>query len=197
MRPINAQRAGATEAACAAQSDHVRPVASRRSLLAAAAWATTPGAVAFLTPGKAWAQVDPRIDGTQLPDAQGRARAVFDGRAAATLVDFWASWCTPCRLSFPWMNDLHDRLVPRGLRIVAVNVDTQRADAERFLARYPARFEVLYDPAGHLPARLALRGMPSSFLLDAAGRVRWTHAGFRTSEAPALEARIVQALPPP
>jgi cytochrome c biogenesis protein CcmG, thiol:disulfide interchange protein DsbE len=173
----------------------MRPDGVRRSLLASLTASGAIGTLTALGGRAAWAAADARIAGALLPDAAGQPRALFDGRAAATLLDFWASWCAPCRQSFPWMNDLHDRHSTRGLRIVAVNVDAQRADAERFLARYPARFDVLYDPAAELPKRLAIKGMPSSLLLDAAGRVRWTHTGFRPSEAPALESRILQALP--
>jgi cytochrome c biogenesis protein CcmG, thiol:disulfide interchange protein DsbE len=189
-----------------------RLVTTRRTVLAALARAGTPAGVALLagrpvladtkadtnpnTVANTAASPDARIVGTRLPNADGQLQDVVDGRATATLVDFWASWCTPCRLSFPWMNDLHARLSSRGLRIVAVNLDANREDADRFLARYPARFEVLYDAKGELAKRLALRGMPSSLLLSATGRLRWTHTGFRSSEAAALEARIVEALAP-
>lgn len=162
-------------------------------------WMARPAClVAVLLAGAppARAAPDPLIAGVVLPDAAGLPRPLHDGRAAATLVDFWASWCTPCRQSFPWMNGLHDALAPRGLRIVAVNLDTRRDDADRFLARHPARFEVLYDPAGDSARRLALRAMPSSLLLDAGGRILGRHAGFRPSEADALAARVRAALPP-
>jgi cytochrome c biogenesis protein CcmG, thiol:disulfide interchange protein DsbE len=173
------------------------PDQGRRRCVASVLGLGLPAGLGLLVAGHArGAEADPRLASVQLPDAAGRLRPVFDGQAAATLVDFWASWCTPCRQSFPWMNSLVDRLAGRGLRIVAVNLDVQRADADRFLQRHPARFEVVYDPAGDLARRVAVRGMPSSLLLDASGRVRWSHTGFRPSEAPSLEARITQALPP-
>ncbi len=135
-----------------------------------------------------------RLAALELPDAAGRAQPVFLPTAAATWVDFWASWCTPCRLSFPWMNGLHDTLAPRGLRIVAINLDARRADAERFLAAHPARFLCLFDTAADSARRFAVRGMPSSYLFGRRGELIASHVGFRASEAAGLEARIRAAL---
>lgn len=75
-----------------------------------------------------------------LPDAAGRLRPVHDGVGVLTLVDFWASWCAPCRLSFPWMDRLHATQAGAGLRIVAVNLDARRAEADVFLVRHAPRF---------------------------------------------------------
>jgi cytochrome c biogenesis protein CcmG, thiol:disulfide interchange protein DsbE len=137
---------------------------------------------------------DKRLAALELPDAAGRPHPVFLPAAAATWVDFWASWCTPCRLSFPWMNGLHDTLAPRGLRIVAINLDARRADAERFLAAHPARFLCLFDTAAESARRFAVRGMPSSLLFGRRGELIASHIGFRLSEAAGLEARIRAAL---
>jgi cytochrome c biogenesis protein CcmG, thiol:disulfide interchange protein DsbE len=165
---------------------------TRRTWLVAATWAS-PALTSTAATRMGEAAV---LTGEQLPDLAGQLRSLHDPRSAATWVDFWASWCTPCRLSFPWMNQLHERLGPRGLRIVAVNLDARRADAERFLAQHPAQFEVLFDAEGRLAARLQLKAMPSSLLLDGSGRESWRHAGFRAGEAAALETRLAAALPP-
>jgi peroxiredoxin len=124
----------------------------------------------------------------------GRVR-LRDLRGKLVYLDFWASWCAPCRLSFPWMNDMQARHGARGLQVVGINVDTQRADADRFLARVPARFTIAFDPAGDSPRAYAVKQMPSSFLIGADGRVLYTHAGWHRDDAEALEQRIVRALP--
>lgn len=109
-------------------------------------------------------------------------------------LDFWASWCGPCRQSFPWMNSLQSRWAGRGLQVLGISVDKQQADADRFLADNPARFALAYDPAGDTPRRYAIKGMPTSVLIGPDGRVLWVHTGFRGEDSAALEARIDQAL---
>ncbi len=108
-------------------------------------------------------------------------------------VDFWASWCAPCRESFPWMNHLQQELGSKGLVIVAVNVDRERRDAERFIQTHKPDFRIVFDPDGLLPEKFAVRGMPTSFLIDRDGRIHTRHEGFRLADREAL-AREVRAL---
>ena len=115
-------------------------------------------------------------------------------KGQVVLLDFWASWCGPCKQSFPWMNTLHGKYAAQGLRIVAVNVDARREDGERFLAQRPPQFLVAWDAEGATPAAYEVKAMPSSVLIGADGRVLHIHAGFRDEDAAALEARIVAAL---
>jgi thiol-disulfide isomerase/thioredoxin len=115
-------------------------------------------------------------------------------RGKVVFVDFWASWCAPCRRSFPWLNDMQARYGARGLQVVGVNVDRERADADRFLAEVPARFAIAFDAAGDTPKRFAIKGMPTSVLVGADGRVVSKHTGFRDEDRAGLEAAIVEAL---
>lgn len=110
------------------------------------------------------------------------------------LLDFWASWCVPCRQSFPWMNQMQAKYGPRGLHVVAVNVDAKRADADTFLAQVPAKIAIAFDSAGDTPRRYAIKGMPTSLLIGVDGVVLHQHAGFRDDDKPGLEAAIVAAL---
>lgn len=109
-------------------------------------------------------------------------------------VDFWASWCAPCRRSFPWMNAMLDRYGDQGLQIIGVNVDKDRALAASFLEETPANFDLRYDPQGALAERFGVQAMPSSFLLDANGNVLAEHFGFRFADTGDYEAAIVEAL---
>jgi thiol-disulfide isomerase/thioredoxin len=109
-------------------------------------------------------------------------------------VDFWASWCVPCRRSFPWLNSMHRKYGPNGLQIIAVNLDKDRALADKFLAEVPAEFALRFDPAGDLAKHYGVQAMPSSYLIDAEGNVLATHAGFRTGEAAEYEQAIQNAL---
>jgi cytochrome c biogenesis protein CcmG/thiol:disulfide interchange protein DsbE len=109
-------------------------------------------------------------------------------------VDFWASWCVPCRRSFPWMNTMHAKYAAQGLQIIAVNVDKERALADGFLAETPARFGVRYDPEAQLAKRFEVQTMPSSYLLDASGNVIAKHFGFKLADAAEYEQQIEAAL---
>ncbi|MGH8850916.1 MAG: TlpA family protein disulfide reductase [Casimicrobiaceae bacterium] len=125
-----------------------------------------------------------------LRDGQGGTVALAALRGQVVYVDFWASWCGPCRRSFPWMNDMLRRYGARGLTIVAVNVDKNRADAARFLERTPAQFTVVYDQDGATPLTYAVQGMPSSYLIDARGKIVDIEQGFHDDRKAALEQRI-------
>lgn len=165
---------------------------SRRALLQAtglgAAALALPRAALAIEPGQA-------LPLATVPGAAGQpAVPLFDGKARATYIDFWASWCGPCRQSFPWMNKLQARFGPKGLRVVAVNLDSQSADAQRFLAQWPAQFTLAFDPTAEAARRFGIKAMPSSVLLGADGKVIATHAGFREEDTGPLEARVAAAL---
>ena len=109
-------------------------------------------------------------------------------------IDYWASWCGPCRQSFPWMNALQAKLGSKGLKVVAVNVDAKRADADKFLLHTPAQFTIAYDPQGESAKKLAIKTMPTSMLVSPEGRVLFVQSGFRAEETLQLEARISAAM---
>lgn len=126
----------------------------------------------------------------RLQDAQGATVALEALRGRVVYVDFWASWCAPCRRSFPWMGEMQQRYGHRGFTVVAVNVDRQREAAMRFLAAVPAPFTVVFDAQGATPETYAAKGMPSSYLVDARGIVDRVEVGFREERKAALEERI-------
>lgn len=109
-------------------------------------------------------------------------------------LDFWASWCVPCRQSFPWMSQMQRLYGKEGLVILAVNMDQVRADADAFLKQYPAEFTVRFDPQGGLAKTFKVRGMPTSVLLSRDGKTLLLHEGFRSKDVAALEQSIRSAL---
>lgn len=109
-------------------------------------------------------------------------------------IDFWASWCGPCRQSFPWMNSLQTKYASRGLKVVAINVDSRRADADKFLLHTPAQFALAFDERGESAKRLAIKTMPTSILVDPEGKVVLVHHGFHLEDARKLEEHIASAL---
>jgi thiol-disulfide isomerase/thioredoxin len=138
-------------------------------------------------------QVGETLPARWLESAEG-PQPLVAGKSRLTYVDFWASWCGPCRQSFPWMNEMHGKFAASGLRIVAVNVDAKRADAEQFLARSPASFAIVYDRDGVFAKSVDVTTMPTSMLLDPQGKVLMVHRGFTAKDREPLEAAIANAL---
>jgi cytochrome c biogenesis protein CcmG/thiol:disulfide interchange protein DsbE len=115
-------------------------------------------------------------------------------RGRVVYLDFWASWCGPCRQSFPWMETLKSAYAAQGLEIVTVNLDTDRADADKFVKQFHPTFEVRFDPMGEIAESYKVEGMPSSVLIDRHGVARFTHVGFRPVDGPIYEAQLRQLL---
>jgi cytochrome c biogenesis protein CcmG, thiol:disulfide interchange protein DsbE len=109
-------------------------------------------------------------------------------------LDFWASWCVPCRQSFPWMNEMLAKYEGNGLRILGINVDKKAADAAKFLERVPAKFELAFDSEGRVPKSYGVKAMPSSYLIAPGGQVIEVHRGFAEEDRAELERKIRQAL---
>jgi cytochrome c biogenesis protein CcmG, thiol:disulfide interchange protein DsbE len=130
-----------------------------------------------------------------LSTATGETVALDKLKGRVVYVDFWASWCGPCRRSFPWMNELVQKYGPTGFTVVGVNVDKRRPDAEKFLQQTPATFTIVYDPVGKTPEAYGVKGMPSSYLVDAGGKVVAVESGFRDEQKAEFEARIKTLLP--
>ncbi len=114
--------------------------------------------------------------------------AKFKGQVV--YLDFWASWCGPCRKSFPWMNAMQTKYKSQGFNIVSVNVDTEYALAEKFLQTVPANFTVIYDPKGKVARQFKLKGMPSSYLINKQGNIVSAHIGFLDSKKSSYEQEI-------
>ncbi|MBC5764726.1 TlpA family protein disulfide reductase [Ramlibacter albus] len=130
----------------------------------------------------------------ELPGPDGAMVRLADFKGKTVYLDFWASWCVPCRQSFPWMNDMQARYGDRNLRVIGINVDKRASDAGKFLDRTPAKFQVAFDPAGNAPRAYDVKAMPSSVLVGPDGRVLAVHRGFSEEDKAPLEARIREAL---
>ena len=112
-------------------------------------------------------------------------------------VDFWASWCIPCRQSFPWMNNLKAKYQAKGLTIISINLDHSRALADEFLKEVTANFPVIYDPKGLIARKYKLKGMPSSFIVDRTGKIVSAHVGFTQAKSLAYEKELSALLNAP
>ncbi len=124
----------------------------------------------------------------------GAAVKLSNYKGKLIYLDFWASWCGPCKQSFPWLNEMQSKYGAKGFQVVGVNVDANTEDAKAFLAALPAKFAVAYDAKGLTPKAYAIKGMPSSVLIDASGKILSQHTGFRDADKAQLEQAIQQAL---
>ncbi len=157
---------------------------TRARIVLAAAWLALAAAASALEAG------DPA------PDFQARS-VVGDGQVAlhalrgkVVLVDFWASWCAPCNAAMPQLEALSKEFPADQFAIVGVNVDTKLADARRALERRGVSYPNASDPEGKLPKRFGLETMPSSYLIDREGVVRFVHRGFRGGDIEKLRAQV-------
>jgi len=109
-------------------------------------------------------------------------------------VDFWASWCGPCRQSFPWMGAMAARYHDAGLRVVTVNVDRNPELGRRFADEMNVALPVIEDPQGELAREFALEAMPTAFIFDRSGTLRARHEGFRKEDGEELELLLEELL---
>jgi thiol-disulfide isomerase/thioredoxin len=112
------------------------------------------------------------------------------GKDKVTYVDFWASWCPPCRKSFPWMKTLQDRYRDKGLQVVTINVDKDPAKARKFLQELNSPLPVIFDSTGSLAKAYDLEALPSSFLYARDGTFRIQHEGFSPLDTLLLDSLI-------
>ncbi len=141
-------------------------------------------------------QVAPETKGPRL--LYDQAIDLKDLRGKTVLLDFWASWCGPCKQSLPMLDEMRSDLVAAGypdmFEIIAVNLDEDPEAAKKFLQRYPVSYPVIADPKAELAVLYKIPTMPTSFIIDSDGVVRWRHEGFRASELSEIRRQLVQTM---
>ncbi|MCU7796837.1 MAG: TlpA family protein disulfide reductase [Candidatus Thiodiazotropha sp. (ex Semelilucina semeliformis)] len=100
-------------------------------------------------------------------------------RGQVVMINFWASWCGPCRQEMPILDQLYQRYEPMGFTLLGVNVEEDSAAAEKVLREIPVSFPVLYDSKNQVSENYQVRAMPSTFLIDRDGKVRYLHKGYK------------------
>jgi len=109
-------------------------------------------------------------------------------------LDFWASWCGPCRESFPWMNEMLSKYEDKGLRIIGLSLDQDKNLARRFADEFNAEFTIGFDVNGAVADQFQVKGLPSSVIIDREGNLFESHTGFNEIQAKEFEASLVKAL---
>jgi peroxiredoxin len=137
-------------------------------------------AAALLTAGAAFAGVQKgqRAPEFSLPSLKGTTVTLGSMKGKVVLVDFWAQWCEPCKKELPQLDRLAREYAAKGVVIVAVNIDKQRENAERMVKQLGVSLPVLLDPAGSVAGSYDLPKMPTSFVIDKKGIVRFVNEGF-------------------
>ncbi len=132
-----------------------------------------------------------------VPDLQGKAYSLAALKGKVVLVDFWASWCGPCRKSLPFLDQLQARYGAKGFQVVGVALDQEISSVQEFLERTPVHFPILSDTVGKSAEAYGVVAMPTSFLIDAEGRIvaRFEGGENLKAEEAAVVALIEKGLP--
>lgn len=117
-----------------------------------------------------------------------------DHRGKVVYLDFWASWCKPCRESFPWMNELLTKYPAEDFTVITINLDAETEAMHRFLDKVPANFDIYHDPSGRLAEQFQIEGMPTSYLISPTGEVVKKHIGFYNKHIERYEREIEELL---
>lgn len=142
---------------------------------------------------RAEAVVGEAAPGFTLPTMAGDALALDDLKGQVVLVNFWATWCPPCRAEMPLLDELHARYAPLGFTLLGVNVEEDTDAAVRFAEELGVSFPILLDPRESVSAAFGVPAMPTSVLLDRHGVVRHVHHGFRDGDEVKMQ-EVVRAL---
>ncbi len=135
----------------------------------------------------------PEFTGTTL---EGKVIKLSHYKGKVVLLDFWASWCGPCKREFPFLVQLHHALKDQNFTVIGINVDTDRSKAERFLAGQKVKpdFPIVFDGKGKIAERYQLQGMPTTILIDKNGVIRYRHTGFRDKDRAEVIRRVKELL---
>jgi thiol-disulfide isomerase/thioredoxin len=140
--------------------------------------------------GKPLNVVAPRLDGREVSTGEARGRV--------QVVDFWATWCEPCRLQLPVLERLGRTYADQKLEVYGVSVDEDRAYLQAYLEATPVDITILWDRGGATASeRLDLQRLPTTFVVDRAGRIRFVHQGYEPRNAALLEAEVRRLLAEP
>lgn len=129
-----------------------------------------------------------------LKSLRGKTVSLHDLRGKVVFLDFWASWCGPCREEMPYLAMLQKIYGKEGFRVVAVNIDNKQQNAVKFLQKLGVKLPALWDEKKQVVKAYDVDTMPTSFLLDITGRVRFVNSGFRAEDFQTYKKQIEQLL---
>lgn len=117
-----------------------------------------------------------------LPSRDGDSVSLQELKGQVVMLNFWASWCGPCRQEMPLLDQMHRRYSSLGFTLLGVNVEASTQDAERWLAQTPVSFPVLFDTNNEVSRLYDVNAMPSTVFIDRQGNVRYLHRGYKPGD---------------
>ncbi len=117
-----------------------------------------------------------------LPVRSGGTLALNDLKGQVVMLNFWASWCGPCRQEMPLLDQMHKKYEALGFKLLGVNVEADTKDAERWLAQTPVTFPILFDRENKVSQMYSVNAMPSTVFIDRKGNVRYLHRGYKAGD---------------
>ncbi|MDX1696215.1 MAG: TlpA disulfide reductase family protein [Ketobacteraceae bacterium] len=129
-----------------------------------------------------------------LPDRNGKTVKLSDFRGQVVMVNFWASWCQPCRTEMPLIEDLYQKFKKIGFVVLAVNVDEEPENGKKMLKEVPVSFPVVFDSKNQMIEKYGVQAMPSTYMVDRKGVIREVHRGYKPGDEADYEQYIRKLL---
>ena len=148
------------------------------------------GVLACLSPMAGAEAINVPAPDFTLESRSGENLRLEDHRGEVVMLNFWASWCGPCRQEMPLMDELYSQYKDLGFTILAVNVDENREEAHRFLDKVPVNYPILYDPEGSVSELYEVQAMPTTVMIDRDGNARYLHYGYQPGYEDEYEQQI-------
>jgi peroxiredoxin len=130
-----------------------------------------------------------------LPDLNsGKKISLAALKGKVVIIDFWASWCAPCKEEMPILESLYKRFKDQGLVVIGVSVDNETENAKKFLSAVKVSFPIVHDGGKTVADKFKPPRMPTSYVVDKAGKIRFVHEGFRKEDGKKLEEEVMKLL---
>jgi len=120
--------------------------------------------------------------GFRLDSMAGKPVSLDQYKGQVVMINFWASWCGPCRTEMPLLDKLHSKYKPMGFTMIGVNVEPDPSLAASWLKATPVTFPILFDTKSEVSKLYAVAGMPSTVIIDRKGNLRWLHRGYKAGD---------------
>lgn len=166
--------------------NHLKSNMKKISVLCASVFAL----LALASSGQAAVTLNKTAPDFTLKAKQGGNFRLSEHRGEVLFINFWASWCGPCRQEMPLLEELHQRYESAGFKVIGITIDEDTSEADALLAKIPVSFPVLYDPKSDISRLFDVDAMPTSVVIDRNGNMRYLHRGYKPGYEDEYRAQI-------